>query len=271
MLRYNKGFQNLVKSSPYFEEMGVDVKTVKKIGKGKRADVFSCNQGILRVSGNPAEYFQQLYFSSLDVPVPAVNSVDLIMKDGDLYFCTVRDDITNGVDDQDSYKIMMEAIAKLDMFRKRSSNMTFDEVFGRDDFTSLLTYQWELQSVKRWPKLEEAISTLRTFVESHIFRDVVSAISRFGSVTGLSYNDISADNIVWDGRAIIRDPYGFYDGEIFDRVMHQLEIFLRHKVKDGNISSFHRDVPGFTELWNDITAKVLSSAPSVAPHPVLRP
>ncbi len=158
MLRHNKGFQAIVKSSPYFEEIGVDVGTVQKIGRGQRADVFSCNQGILRVSGNPGEYFQQF-----DLPIPRINDADLIMKNGDLYFCSIRDDIP---DDAILDSDMIELIAMLETSRKRFTRLSFDEMFLRDDFTSLLTYPWSLTNPKQWSKIESNLNAVQAFTRN---------------------------------------------------------------------------------------------------------
>lgn len=90
----------------------------------------------------------------------------------------------------------------------------------------------------------------------------MQAISDFNTKTGLLYNDISKDNVVYDDRVIIRDPYGMYfEAAYLNTACRNLEFFLSDAgIKDGNLNSFHRDIPGFTEFWVKNTEQLIQVA-----------
>ncbi len=228
----------------YLDEMGVSgIPTF--MACGTQARLFWCDDGrVLRITmGSPGidEFLQACYFSHFDLPIAPLDAMDIWFAhdygETTEYFVSVRSDIP-------------------------------DVPYSKETVDLLDTLDWYsgLQEDNACDLLEMAECKIKMIDQQNTnpndYNRFTDVLNRFRDGCGLVYADVSISNFGTSlGSLVIRDPYAYYGALSLRPLISKLsKVIQKSKLQQGNLSTLHREVPGFTVLFEEITSEISRKA-----------
>ncbi len=238
------------------------VSDYEHIADGSGSSVFSDGGEVVRISIVLEEFFMNIYLQALiehRLPIVKHTLDDIVFYDAggeqEVFFVSVRNDIDE-VEDEFASQI-------IDCFcgiRFRGG------LKPRDDGSVFETLDMSLIRMAHQSGVKPFFDRLIEYSQSNpeTFTKIQKVLLDYRRLTGVLFTDESFDNFgVVDDKIVIRDPYGAYTS-IADLVRPAVsvtrEFIKRSGLKSGNIDTMHREIPGFTQFWNQITDSLVGRA-----------